>query len=429
MAAIVTAIAAAAIAVTALLVPPTVRAAAVNARPPDILSWRHQSLDQAEYEKLAGQWEAYVRAHPKDARAMVEWGNALRYSGKYEEATAKYRQAFSVDSLDAAATEAYASSLVLLHGEGDEWKSAHRMLQRALARDPSYARTLYLLCITSLRAGDQALADRCLRGMVESGDMPRPLVDYGANIVEGAPPNAIILTNGDNDTYPPLAYQRLTGRRRDVTIANLSLLNTSWYIRYLRGIGVPITMTDEEIKALMPGSPERLPADQLVVHLGANLGKDGSRPLLYAVTVPPFRRGLATGNCLGLLVPVTGGPVTEPDSGEERADSEPPCDWARTKDLLDAVYRLDGVTDRLVDWQRESSVAKLVRNYAALECGVADWLMANGHPEESGRYYLQAVRQFVFHHQREHAQEVIDDWAKADPKSRLLPEARKLLSD
>jgi hypothetical protein len=93
------------------------------------------------------------------------------------------------------------------------------------------------------------------------------------------------------------------------------------------------------------------------------------------------------------------------------------------------VYRTEGVIDPLIDWKRENAVARLVRNYVALYCGVGDWLMANGKKDEAGAYYARAVRQLAFHKDREHCQQVLDDWAKADPQSRLLPEARKLLSD
>jgi tetratricopeptide (TPR) repeat protein len=411
--------------VTVLLAFAPLSFAASGARPPEILSWRHQSLDQAEYPKLAEQWEAFVKANPKDARALVEWGNALRYSGKGEEANLKYQQAFETDSLDAAAVEAYASSLIIRHGEEPIWKTAYQMLVRSLARDPSYAKTLYTLWYSALHAGDEALAERCLRGMVETGDMPRPLLEYGGNMVEGAPPNAIILTNGDNDTYPPLAYQLLTGRRHDVTIANLSLLNTSWYIRYLKGAGLPITLTDTEIDALKPKSKEILPAVQVVEHLAGNLGKAPTRPLLYAVTVPSWNRHLATGEAQGLQVPV----IIPPKPAEQNSDAaaSTPCNWVRTRELLDTVYRTDGPLDPLVDWKRESAVAKLARNYGALYCGVADWLVSAGQKAEAGGYYLRAIRLFAFQQDREEAQRVLDDWTKADPQSKLLVEARRLL--
>jgi tetratricopeptide (TPR) repeat protein len=396
-------------------------------RPPDILSWRHQVLEPEEYEKLAAQWEAFVAAHPNDARALVEWGDALRYSGKREEAGAKFQKAFQVDSLDAAAVEAYVASNQSLHGTEAAWRVAHLRLVRALERDPNFPPTLYVLWFSSLRAGDQALANRCLRGMAESGDMPRPLLEYGSNMVEGAPPNAIILTNGDNDTYPPLSYQVLTGRRPDVAIVNLSLLNTVWYIQYQKSSGLPITFTEKETEALKPKSKDRIIADEVVEHLAGNLAKSGGRPLLYAVSVPDDRRQLATGPCLGLLVPVTGGPIAA-DAKKSEPGDDATCDWARTRELLDTVYRTEAVIDPLVDWKRESAVARMVPNYVALESGVAAWLVSGGSKDEAGGYYLRAIRQLAFHGKREYAQQILDDWAKAAPESTLLPEARKLLA-
>ncbi len=82
--------------------------------------------------------------------------------------------------------------------------------------------------------------------------------DYSYNMLQSVKPNAILFTNGDNDTFPLWYLQNVEGVRRDVRIANLSLLNTDWYIEELKNttpFGTPkvaMTYSDEQIKRIGP---------------------------------------------------------------------------------------------------------------------------------------------------------------------------------
>jgi len=58
--------------------------------------------------------------------------------------------------------------------------------------------------------------------------------DFGMNYLESLDSDAIIFTNGDNDTFPLWYAQEVEGVRRDVRVVNLSYLTTGWYANQLR---------------------------------------------------------------------------------------------------------------------------------------------------------------------------------------------------
>jgi hypothetical protein len=143
----------------------------------------------------------------------------------------------------------------------------------------------------AIRRNDPQLVDRASRRMYETGFFAPALLNYNRWMLSHLPQNAILITNGDMDTYPAAALQEAENFRSDVVVVNRSLLNTAWYARYLRdhrGLSLPVE--DALLDGLQPYQDEdgrmMFVSDQ-IIRGWMQQRSDGEfgRPIAISVTV------------------------------------------------------------------------------------------------------------------------------------------------
>lgn len=295
--------------------------------------------------------------------------------------------------------------------------------------------------------------------------------EYGMNFLNSLEENAIIFTNGDNDTFPlwyaqavddpyilnnqpdyiapaegvypdPDTDERIAkamdfknrecyGIRKDVSIANYSLMNTAWYIRQLRDReGINFSLHDSQIEDLvraerfekpisykipLPGITVNYVVKKEDLSTGYWRGQDkatmqiiqdnlGKRPIYFATTVGGQFIGLDDYLESHVMVnKLVARKVTEQNS----------IRWDKYVNLLENVYVVDSMMDPSP--YKDEVVARLIAPYIGHLTELSRFYLNSEQPKDAIRNYEKALK--IYDSIEEHTSNYINQIANGIKKN------------
>ncbi|MFC2088172.1 tetratricopeptide repeat protein [Calditrichota bacterium] len=175
------------------------------------------------YQKQAELWKQEIDKNPDNPEAWYNYYNANRYAN-FENIDSKEKKDKLdkiVEDMEKAIPGTYEAYLLKYWncwniGEMD-------LIEKAYAIDPDRPDTYYPFISHAVINGDkQKLLEFCNK-LYRSKDTAPWLINYNYNVLMSVEKNAILITNGDNDTYPIWMLQTAKGVRSDVTVLNVSM--------------------------------------------------------------------------------------------------------------------------------------------------------------------------------------------------------------
>ena len=392
--------------------------------PERVFSLRDRSFTMERMTELAREWEQYVGRHPKSALAYVYWARARTYSRTGSSDDIKLlEKAFAIDPncpevLSMLANYQFGVSLA---GGKPGMEVVKRNSRRAIELRPDWYEPHVNLLMHDLIFGDEAGMREQLRAMLSKGAFPAVLMDYAYNMLATTEPDAILFTNGDNDTYPVLALQLVHGVRQDVLVVNIASLNSRLYAERMLAVKAPILTADWIATQRRGPEPNAfVVVTELLNEVAAKVASGSwTKPVYCAVTIPLHSLPKKLTQRMvqeGLLYRVRRTPPPAPLDGPR------PHDVVRTDSLLSHVYRLESTLDFGHDWLR-SGVTSIVLNYAGAFIRAGSHYADSGDAEAAARMMRGAVRILDFQaalrpsEKPEQLLQVLEAWKKADPRN------------
>lgn len=186
------------------------------------------------YVQQIGLWKAELDKNPANGYAWYNYYRATRNNLRTDttdKRTPKEKTAILtnlLNDMEKAAPQSFEYNLCKWMSGGNDYEHYLPYLKKAAQLGPERMELITDMLTWAEIERDLPKRDFYAKRWFESPMSSPGLLYYNHNVLAGLKPNALLLTQGDNDTYPAWILQS-QGIRRDVTVINTSLLNLDTY--------------------------------------------------------------------------------------------------------------------------------------------------------------------------------------------------------
>lgn len=206
-------------------------------------------------------YQQILKKYPNSAEVHLGLSMVARYAGSYSDAIDECQKALALDPAAVGAQINYADLLAPYRGakmkvplsDSARYDTSISYYEKAFGSTHPLATYAHIGLFGAylIGMGDLAEARQQLIELGKKDYFPPMLKEFAHNLLASVQPDAILFTQGDNDTYPLLSLQEYDGVRKDVSVVNINLLNVPKLVVLFRdSLKLPISYTDSALKTI-----------------------------------------------------------------------------------------------------------------------------------------------------------------------------------
>lgn len=242
------------------------------------------------YLQQAGLWEQETRKSPENPDAWLNYFRAARYANMLSDSLSRpYDLEMITGNMPVALAGTFEFNYILFMQQ-DHQPDRFDHLLKAHELAPERMEAYLDLVMYYVTTFDSEQEKYYCEKLFDAGEFSPALLAWNFNALNSVEENGILLTHGDNDTYPAWVVQNVKNERKDVLVLNVNLLmNSAYREKVFRLLGLPDLDT----------SGQHTYKD-LYLSIARHIFRHAKRPAYVATSVPGFLRE-AMGDSLYLV--------------------------------------------------------------------------------------------------------------------------------